>query len=524
MFNNRHEEGSYGANTRTTATWVRPSRCRSSASVILAIHGGILSFLALVGLVYYYAKLPVDSLYHPACIIISVLIVWWYWSWIAFSRVSWFDPYILFLTAIVLFNCGQFIIEIFGLDEDSLLREHFSEEVSLATLYLVALGISALHFGVILSTALRSNRSSRRTHWDSFPEIHLRSLYRVGVSLLLISAAPSILHLQAQLQIVMEGGYGSLYEQQSEIGLDASANMLSNFLVPGFALVIAGARRKPVIRTLSLFGVFVWSALGLFLGARANALMPAIGMVWLWDHTVHRLSRIALVSAALLMWGVVFPVMSITRAESGADRLSFGRMQRAFTEVKNPMVSELSEMGFSANTIAWTMELVPSVRPFALGGTYLSAALTLVPNLSSNKLHPAMRLFGYDIPDFWLTWEIEPEFAARGGSYGYSFIAESYLNFGWAAPVALFVLGAIFGRMREWTLNGNDPGRIAIMGIYLSSLLFFSRSSLINVVRPLFWFALVPYVVVVLLDLWSCSRLPSIPAKALPSRSTNKSF
>jgi oligosaccharide repeat unit polymerase len=519
MSNNSRYEPDYRASVRTAPNAIRPSRCLSTASTIFAIHAGVLSLLAVVGLAYYYRKFSVDSFYHPACIILSGLIVWWYWSWIVFSRAGWFDPYILFLTAAVLFNCGQPIIEALGLNENSLLRDHFSEEVSLATLYLVAVGISALHFGVLLSTALWSGRSLR-TNRDTFRELHLRNVYRVGVSLLLISAVPAVLHLQAQLQSVMAGGYVSLYQQQADVGLAAFASILSNFLVPGFALVIAGGRRKPLMRTFSLLGVFFWSAVALFLGGRANALMPAVGMLWLWDRTVHRISRTALIGGALIMWAIVFPVMNVTREESGVDRLSLDHMQRAYTEINNPMVAELSEMGYTANTIGWTMELVPRVRPFAWGGTYLSAILTLVPNLSSTELHPAMRLFGYDIPDYWLTWEIEPAFASHGGSYGYSFIAEAYLNFGWAAPVALFVLGAVFGRLRGWTLNSNDPGRTAIMGIFLSSVLFLSRSSLMSVVRPLFWYALVPYLVIALFDLWSSSRRGSLPGPAVLTRST----
>jgi len=304
----------------------------------------------------------------------------------------------------------------------------------------------------------------------------------------------------------MTGGYTSLFQRQSATGLAASVSILSNFLVPGFAFAIAGGRRKPLMRTLLLLSVFAWSALELFLGGRAHSLMPALGMVWLWDRTVRPISRTALIGAALLAMCVVFPVLAVTRQEAGIDRLSLVRMQSAFTQIDNPMVVELSEMGFSANTIAWTMELVPSVRPFALGSTYLSATLTLIPNLSSTELHPALRAFGDEPPDFWLTREVDPGFAAQGGGYGYSFIAEAYLNFGWAAPIFLFFLGAIYGRLMGWTLNGKDPAKMAIMGIFLASVLFFARSSLINVVRPMCWYALIPYFVIMLLDSWSSSR------------------
>jgi oligosaccharide repeat unit polymerase len=496
-------------NVGMTCAAVRSGRSRSTARIILTIHAGILSLLMAAGAAYYYGGLPLDSLFHPACIIMSALIVWWYWSWLAFRREGWFDPYTLFLTAAVLFNCGQPILEIFGLNEDSLLRDHFSEETSLATLYLIALGISALHLGVLLSAARWSSRCLETTNKGGQRESHLLNVYHVGVTLLLISAIPSLLNLQDRLQHVMAGGYTSLFQQQSATGLAAWVDILSNFLVTGVAFVIAGGKRKPIMRTISLVIIFLWSVLALFLGGRANALMPALGMLWLWDRTVHRVSRTALIGAALLMMCVVFPVLGVTRHEVGSDRLSIGRMQSAFSQIENPTVAELSEMGSSANTIAWTMELVPSVRPFALGSTYLCATLTLIPNLSSGELHPAMRLFGYDIPDYWLTWEIDPEFASRQGSYGYSFIAEAYLNFGWAAPIFLFFFGAVYGRLMGWTLNGKDPGKMAIMGIFLSSVLFFPRSALMNVVRPLCWYALIPYLAIMLLDSWSSARQAS---------------
>jgi oligosaccharide repeat unit polymerase len=478
---------------------------RSTASTILAIHAGVLLLLTAAGLDYCNGGLRVDSPFYPACIIISSLVLWWYWSWLAFSRGGWFDPYILFLTAAVLFNCGQPILEVCGLNEQSLLRDHFSEEISLETLYLVALGISAFHFGVLLTTAPASSRCLGATDKGTLPEFHFRNTYRVGVLLLLISAVPSILDLRDRLQIVMTSGYESLFQQQFAIGSAAWVRILSEFLVPGAAFVIAGGMRNPIMRGLSLSSITAWSALVLFAGGRAHGLMPALGMVWLWDRVVHPISKTALIGAALLMLCVVFPIMAVTRHEAGVNRLSLGGMQNAYAKIDNPAVSELSEMGFSANTIAWTMELVPSVRPFALGGTYLGAILAVIPNVSSG-LHPAMRLFGYEIPEEWITWEVDPAFASQGGGYGYSFIAEAYLNFGWAAPIALFALGAIYGRLRGWALIGNDPARMAIMAIFLSSVLFFARASLIGVMRPFTWQAFVPYFVVMLWDSWSSWR------------------
>jgi hypothetical protein len=52
------------------------------------------------------------------------------------------------------------------------------------------------------------------------------------------------------------------------------------------------------------------------------------------------------------MIGVIFPVVAVTRAEPGNNRLSLGHLQKAFSNIDNPVIAEVSEMGSSANTIA----------------------------------------------------------------------------------------------------------------------------------------------------------------------------
>jgi O-antigen polysaccharide polymerase Wzy len=507
---NRHYKRGDSATARTIVAARERLPPKSTLALILTIDGTILTLLALAGLIYDYGRLSPGPLFQPASIVISTLVIWWYWSWRSLAG-RWFDPYTLFLTAAVLFNCGQPLLEVFGLNN---LRDHFSEEVSLAMLYLIAFGMSAFHFAVLLSTALRFSKCPQTSNKNTFSESHLRNIYLVGVLLLLISAVPEILTLRDRLEAVMAGGYMALYSSQLPTGLAGAMYTLSDLFIPGIALVIAGGKRHPIVRFCSLLSIFIWSGTEFFLGGRSHALMPAVGILWLWDRTVSPVSRTALIGGALLLISIVFPLIAVTREEVGANRLSLNHLQNAYTQIGNPVVAELSEMGGTADTIGWTMELVPSERPFALGTTYLSAMLTLVPNIFSSGVHPALSLFGYDIPGNWLVQEISPYDAAHGGSFGYSYIAEAYLNFGWAAPLALFVMGFLYGQGRKWTLNSNDPAKMAVMGIFLTSILFFARSSLITAVRPLVWYALFPYLVIRMLDWWSARKQIMLSTRA----------
>ena len=205
---------------------IKRAASASTASTILAIHAGVLLRLTAAGLDYCNGGFREDSLFYPACIAISLLVLWWYCSWLVFSRGGGgFDPYVLFLSAAVLFNCGQPVLEVFGLNE-----------------------------------------------------IDSRNTYHVGVFLFLLALLPSILNLRDRLQMVMAAGYGSLYEQQGATGLAASTNILSYFLISGAAFIIAGGRRKPIVRMIALLSIFVSSGFEVFLGGRGEAFMPG----WEW--------------------------------------------------------------------------------------------------------------------------------------------------------------------------------------------------------------------------------------------------
>lgn len=156
-------------------------------------------------------------------------------------------------------------------------------------------------------------------------------------------------------------------------------------------------------------------------------------------------------------------------------------------------------------TVAHTIELVPSVRNFQMGAEYFYALLTLMPNLFW-KVHPTV---ARGIPDKWLVWEVDTEFAARGGSFGFSFIAEAYLNFGWfGAPIALGMMGLIFAKFTLWAVRSGSPARMATVASFTSFILFFPRAESALMVRSLVWYSLLPYLSVCLLGWLRSKKLP----------------
>jgi oligosaccharide repeat unit polymerase len=190
---------------------------------------------------------------------------------------------------------------------------------------------------------------------------------------------------------------------------------------------------------------------------------------------------------------VVFPLIEAIREISGGQRLSFAFLADAYVSIDNPVITILSEMGGSIQTIAYTIDLVPSMRDFDMGGSYYYALLTAFPNLFW-EVHPSI---AHGTLSNWLVQMVDPTTAGSGGGYGFSFIAEAYLNFGWfGAAVVLGLMGFLFGRLVLWASRSSDPAKLAMVASFTGLVLLFARGESNLVVRALLWYALMPYLLV----------------------------
>jgi hypothetical protein len=193
----------------------------------------------------------------------------------------------------------------------------------------------------------------------------------------------------------------------------------------------------------------------------------------------------------------VFPLISLTRNVSGAERLSGNYLINAFTSIESPGVAIISEMGGTMGTVAHTLELVPISRDYDLGIGYLYALATIVPNLFW-VIHPTI---AHGIASDWLTWSVDPYTASRGGGLGFSFIAEGYLNFGWfGTPLILGLIGFLYAKFLFWADRFSDAARLATVASFFAFFTFFSRGESSLIVRGLIWYSLAPYFLILLLS------------------------
>lgn len=429
-----------------------------------------------------------ETMIYPLCLLIFLLSLWMFYSWRVITG-TFFDLYTLFLLSAVLFSGGQAFLEVFGFNDTGILANRFSSDITLAALLIVALGLCSMHLGAIMAVIGGANRYNDITTAEDI-DVQSKTLRRVGWILLMISGIPMIMTAVDALEVVWQGGYFALYQQERATGLHATPQILAQLFVPSifFFLASNGGSKKYVF--MSGLMMFSYSLIFLSLGWRYYAVAPLLCYAWLWHRCWRPLAPRVAVPTALILIGLVFPLVKGVRNLALAERFSIDFLINAYVSLENPIVEAISEMGGSLITIAYTIDLVPWSRPFNCGLQYLYSLLTILPNVFGD-LHPAITI---GTPSAWLIWAVDPFTAARGGAIGFSFIAEAFLNFGfWGVPVVLFFIGFLYVKLLVWGTQSHDLGKKVFLAVFTSFFLFFPRSDSTVVFRPLVWYGFFPY-------------------------------
>lgn len=452
----------------------------------LAVHGGAID--------------PYDpGVLRPLCGFLLFAAAWAFLSWRVWTG-SWFDGYTIFLAAAYLFNGGQvFLAALDLLPHGLLLDDKFPHRLVVDAVLLTTLCMLGLHTGAMLAAAgTWSARARARKVLQSLRRGPTeRDLRTVGWALLVISLPATCVRLAGAIRTVMESGYLGLYARDAETGIYAVPQIIGEFLVPAALFLVAGSRDSRTGRWTSLAVLVLYAACQLFLGFRYYAIMPLVAYAWVWHRCIRPVRVVPLAAIALVLAVVVFPLVRQTRLQRGDSR-SVEAAAESFSGLDNPAVATIHEMGGTLMIAAYTLDLVPATREYDFGLSYFYALLTLMPNVAWD-LHPSI---AYGTRAQWLIWSVEPWLAARGGSFGFSFIAEAYHGFGWAgAPWVCGLIGFGFARLVLWadTARGLVPAKIAVVATFVTHFAFFAREEMAVIVRPLVWYALLPYAAIYLL-------------------------
>lgn len=474
----------------------------SSAAQVSAAGQGI--FLVQIGiLIFTLALFVVPSnvgwkdrdVIYPYCVFLFLHAGWAFWSWKRLQKTL-FDPYALTFLSALIFNGGQAILEVFGLNEGGLLDGEFNSAILARTVLITFAGLVGLHSGAIIAVYISQGkrRLSKETESPS-QRVAIRS---VGWSLLAISAIPLAFQLKEAVSTVLAGGYMALYQRQAPpAGIGSAMIILSDFVAPGAFFLMAGSKGRRLELLLTAVVLLTYASILLFLGFRAYSVMPLVAAAWLWERCIRRLPRALLtVMAAIVLIGV-FPLVRETRLAPGTERTSASVLLKTYSSLENPLVSIVSEMGKSMAPLAHTLELIPFQRQYDLGVGYAYSLLTVVPSVFWNR-HPTVVR---GTPANWLIETIDPYQASQGGGIGFSFIAEAFLNFGGlGVPLVTFLMGYLLVRFCIWADQIASAARLVVVATFLPHLLLFARGDSTDLPRALIWLGLAPYAVYLILE------------------------
>jgi hypothetical protein len=453
----------------------------STHSVILPLHGALALVSILIGVASHNGSLLSVRL---LCGYFTITAVWLIGTQYYVKRTL-FDPSGLFLLVVIAFHGGQVILELFGLNQQGFLGGRFDDRTLALTIVLSAASLTLFHAGVLIGDGSAATKSavtmSRRCPVTR----------RVGWCLVVVSLVPLIVALSDASAIALSEGYGALYQRDAQTGAAASSGVLALLFAPGLCFAVAGGPDRRFGRTASAVAAVVLAAAGILLGFRATAVMPLIAFAWVWTRSVGPISRKALVTCVLICV-VLFPLVRITRLVSLQDRAVLLQPSAVIEHVGNPAIDLLHEIGGTLAVVAYVVELVPAERPFSHGGDVLRLVTAAVPNLWWEVHTSAEGSHGR-----WLVGRVNPWLEKQGWGLGFSIVAEAYMTGGIVGgPLMMLLLGAGFGRLIRWGTTG-DPARVAALGGFLGFWLFVARAELSTMVRPLVWYALLPWAAVI---------------------------
>ena len=452
--------------------------------------GVVVFFLQLVIAAFGVVGALAPAASQPGVYALSVALA----SQLAWTMVSWrwlgrrlFDPYVLFFTSAVLFNAGHPLLYVVGATSKGILGGEFPDAILKSTLLLAFAGLAGLHLGAV-AVLLLAQKPAPREQATANPT----RLRWVGWVSLAVATPAAIIWLSQGVAVVSASGYASLYDRDYSTGLSATPLLLTNLLVTGALFLTAGGRRRPFEARLAGTLIVAFVLVQFYLGYRSTAAMPLMAWAWLRHRAVRPIKTSLLCGAAAVLFLVVFPLVRETRNMSSFER-SFDSVTSSFVSLDNPAVTSIDEMGQSMATVAHTVAMVPGERPFDRGTGYLYAALTVFPNLFWD-IHPTI---ARGTNSDWLATAINP-WNSRGSAYGYSPIAEAYLNFGvLGTPLVMCLFGALLVQLVLWAESTNDSARLALVAVILAFTLRFPRDELAGVLRPVVWYGLLPYLAAV---------------------------
>ena len=428
-----------------------------------------------------------DSISDVDCMLIVVswvcflgfIIEVWLWKYLAEELLC---PYIIFLTVLFVFCCGQSIGWTLGIDlggQNLWNRHDFGMDHAwlIKGLTYSMLSVSCFHMGAIMNYGGDRNR---RNAWDS--ENIIIAYKAIAKPLLLLCIPAFVANIMQTVVAVAAGGYAAYYTVLESRSVFLTAlGYIDDYYEPCLLLLLIAYREKREYRLFIIGLMLIETICQLYIGGRSGAVMTVLGIVLAIHYFVKPFSRKNVIKFGALGYVGLALLNAIEETRNIIGREIEDIIAVIGTSFFDTIGHFVGELGWSMSSTVWTMMLVPSSAPYRYGSSYLASLLVPIPNLGFWKVHPA-KIYA-NVGD-WLEQALNYDHGI-----GYSMIAESYINFGWTGLIVMFVFGVILvsflARVKRVDVESDMVGATFQILIIMTIMKSLVRSSFSNSMRSI---------------------------------------
>lgn len=400
-----------------------------------------------------------------------------------------FSPFYIMFVVVYIFCMGQTICWALGFDMGEMnlqkyipyLNKHYLGDGLLYTLN----GVILFLIGAVVAYNDKGIRiEDAQTEKNIKDYIAIKNLSTV---ILIISIPCVCLNLWNVLPSVIMGGYSELYtELNSYSKMGQFVPLIAGWFPIALLMKYAvDAEDKPQVSKTSAVILWIYIAINLYIGGRSGAVMMVLAFFITKQYLVKPIRKKMVLPACVGGYAFIGILNAIADIRLKANRSVMDVLSAFITSASSVVGDFIGELGWSMSSLVWTMALTGNT--FRKGTSYLFAFTAIIPNLGFWKEHPAAV---YSNLGEWMQKEL-----GRTTGLGYTFVAETYINFWWYGLIVMFLFGCIASKLLSGINKDNAKYNIKITFViimfFTSVLKSFVRSSFSAIMRPMIFTVLV---------------------------------
>lgn len=427
---------------------------------------GLMIFLSYT--IFYMISLGmgVAGVYKYFSIFVYMQFIYTFFSWKKVA-LTYFDSYLLFVIALYVFTLGHSFLDLFDSVNErfSLIKSwNVTSEQYFRAEYLSLLFLLTFHFG-----AIHSYRSGKMMKLNDDINSIARALLIVGIIGCVFSFPFYIYSLYLNLTYVMIQGYTGLYDSENLVyGSSSYYRLLADVFVPSVICLLLYTEliRK---RRFWIYGFsFIFICIPpLIIGNRTGAVIMCAIMLLIYS-LFNKISYKRVLFLGIIGYFSLFLLVLVRNSRTSVEKNELSESIALTKETdNNPLISMLSEMGWSIYPIVKTVEIKKERNEqYLYGSSFLWSITAVMPNLFWEK-HPAKE--HADMSN-WLTQKLHFTYGT-----GFSLIAEMYANFGIFGFVFMYLLSYVFVKLFRYSNPSNYEKNLIVTTVSIIFLWFTIR-------------------------------------------------